>query len=461
MNRREFLAFFSTAGPAAAAGCLGGRWERNDATTSRVTAGPSVGLEPIVEGLTEPLSIQFPAEGIRYIADKSGLILLHDGDGLREDPLLDLRGKLLEDVTSWEQGLVGMTIHPQFSRNRRFYVRYSAPLREEFPSEFSHTYVLSEFRASEDLRRADPESERILLELPQPGKFHQAGGLAFGPDGYLYVTVGDGGSTPDSVFDGFRDAGPGHAEDWYLINRGGNGQDVTENLLGSILRLDVDRTEDGKPYGIPDDNPLVGQAGLDEHYAWGFRNPYQLSFDGDRLFVGDVGHQDYEEVNVVEKGGNYGWNVKEGPVCYNANSGLREHSRFLHLDTLPFCPNATPSGDPIVDPVITYSHTRDGQDVGSSVIGGYVYRGDAVESLRGRYVFGDTVRAGGGGMVFVADAADEKPWPFEEVSISGSENGAVNAAVLSFGRDPAGELYLLTTRFAEGTGTVYRITEPA
>jgi len=138
-------------------------------------------------------------------------------------------------------------------------------------------------------------------------------------------------------------------------------------------------------------------------------------------------------------------------------------TRFLSNppDSDPFVPSDHVTSAHSVDPVITYSHTRDGQDVGSSVIGGYVYRGHAVESLRGRYVFGDAVRARGGGMVFVADEADEKPWPFEEVSSSGSENGAVNAAVLSFGRDPAGELYLLTTRFAEGTGTVYRITEPA
>ena len=461
MNRREFLALGSTACTVAATGCLGGRWERTEATASRSESGPDVALEPIAEGLTQPLSIEFPAKDLRYIADKSGVVFLHDSDGIRKRPLLDIRKRMLEEITSWEQGLVGMTIHPEFSRNRKLYVRYSAPLREEYPSNFSHTFVLSEFRATEDLRHADPDTERILLELPQPGKFHQAGGIAFGPEGYLYVTVGDGGGPADSVFGGFRDAGLGHAEDWYWVNKGGNGQDVSENLLGSILRIDVDRRENGRPYGIPDDNPLAGQKGLNEHYAWGFRNPYQLSFDSDRLFVGDVGHGDYEEVNIVEKGGNYGWNVREGPMCYNANSGLRGHSRFLHLDSLPFCPDSTTNGDPLIDPVITYPHTRDGKQVGSSVIGGYVYRGNNVESLRNQYVFGDAVRGESGGMVFVADETDESPWPIERVSISGSESGEVNAAVLSFGRDPSGELYLLTTRFAEGTGSVYRITEPA
>jgi glucose/arabinose dehydrogenase len=460
MNRRAFLGLFSTAGAVATAGCLGGRWEREDRAASPVEPGPSIGLEPVAEGLTQPLSIRFPTEDLRYIADKSGVLYLHDDDGLREEPLLDIRDRLLQEITSWEQGLVGMTIHPEFRQTRKLYVRYSAPLRDSFPSAFSHTFVLSEFRATEDLRQVAPDSERILLELPEPGKFHQAGGLAFGPDGYLYVTVGDGGSTPDSVFDGFRDSGPGHAEDWYLVNRGGNGQDVTENLLGSILRIDVDRREDGKPYSIPDDNPLVGEAGLDEHWAWGFRNPYTLSFDDDRLFVGDVGHQDYEEVNVVEKGGNYGWNVREGPMCYNANSGLRGHSRFLHLDSLPTCPKQTSDGDPLIDPVITYAHDRDGERVGSAVICGYVYRNDTVPALKDRYVFGDVVRGQTGGVVFVAEEAEEKPWAMRKVSISGSENGEVNAAVLSFGRDPDGELYLLTTRFAEGTGVVSKITDP-
>lgn len=479
MNRREFLGLFSATGSAAAAGCLGGGggrdrgrrrgipglgggWELDDHTISDLSSGPGIALEPVIEGLEQPLSIRFPTEDIRYIADKTGLLRLHDEDGLREEPLLDLRDRMLDPLVDWEQGFVGMNIHPEFAENGRLFVRYSAPPREEYPDNYSHTYTLSEFQVGEDLRHADPGSERILLQEPEPGVLHQAGGIEWGPEGYLYVTIGDAGGTADSVFNGFRDVGPGHPDDWYAVNRGGNGQDVTHNLHGSILRIDVDSREDGKPYGIPDDNPLVGEKGLDEHWAWGLRNPYQISFDpeSDRLFAGDVGNRDYEEINIIEKGGNYGWNVREGNMCYNANSGLRGPTRFLQWDSLPACPSRTTSGEPLIDPVVVYPHTRDGQEVGSAVIGGHVYRNDTVESLQDRYVFGDAVWGRTGGVIFVTDETEERPWPMQKASISTTENGEINAVVLSFGRDPDGELYVLTTRFAEGSGVVYRITEP-
>ncbi|MDX1747989.1 MAG: hypothetical protein R3324_18815, partial [Halobacteriales archaeon] len=149
MNRREFLGLFSAAGAAAAAGCLGdggdgnaqkrgipglgGGWERDDHTTSTISPGPSIGLEPVVEGLDEPLSIRFPTADVRYVADKKGVLHLHDGDGVREEPLLDLRDRMLDPLVDWEQGFLGMTIHPEFTENGRLFVRYSAPLREEYP----------------------------------------------------------------------------------------------------------------------------------------------------------------------------------------------------------------------------------------------------------------------------------------------------------------------------------------
>jgi len=237
-----------------------------------------VGLERVATVPDWPLAFAIPPAGgyPRYVALRRGLVLALDSDGLRETPFLDLREVV---STGIEQGLLGLTLHPDFEANRRLFVRYSAPSREGTPANYDHTEVLAEFRATEDGSRALVESERTLLEVPEPHAPHNAGDLAFGPDGYLYVPLGDGG--------GENDAGRGHAEDWYAGLPGGNGQDVSANLLGSVLRIDVDSRSGDLPYGIPRDNPLVGRAGLDEQFAWGFRNPWRLGFSGGRLFVDD------------------------------------------------------------------------------------------------------------------------------------------------------------------------------
>lgn len=485
MNRREYLTLCTTTATLGSAGCLGDQWEGSSDTASSISEGPSVGVDRIADGLTQPLAIEFPRDrDFRYVADKFGKIYFLGSDGVREDPFLDISDQLVSPLTNYEQGLLGLALHPNYVQNRKFYVRYSAPLREDAPSDFSHTFVLSEFRADEDLRRADPDSERIVLEITQPGPAHQAGSIVFGPDDFLYVGVGDGASTKDSVFGGFGDAGPGHPQDWYLANKGGNGQDLTDNLLGSILRIDVDNTENGKQYAVPDDNPLVGKDGLDEQFAWGFRNPYRMSFDEGRLFVGDVGVTAFEEINIVEKGGNYGWNVKEGHHCFNGNSafrnGLKDDApgflegafgrmplqllnllavRFLRMDDLPVCPTETPRGNPLIDPVAVYPHEQNGQSVGRAVIGGHVYRGSAVEQLRGKYVFGD-MAGERSGRIFITEQQEERPWPMKEVLIPENENNMINEIILSFGQDHDGEMYVLTSEFSEGTGKVYRITPP-
>ena len=155
--------------------------------------------------------------------------------------------------------------------------------------------------------------------------------MAFGPDGYLYISFGDGGGADDVAL--------GHVEDWYDVNEGGNGQDIEDNLLGNILRIDVDS---GDPYGIPPDNPFVGMDGMDEIYAFGFRNPYRFSFDRggtNQLFVADVGQNNFEEVNIVEPGGNYGWNVMEGTHCFSTENP------DLPLDE---CPTEDPMGRPLI-----------------------------------------------------------------------------------------------------------------
>jgi len=337
-----------------------------------------------------------------------------------------------------ERGLLGLALHPDFQSNGRVFVRYSAPRTSETPDGYDHTFVLSEFQAGEDLT-VDPATERRLLEIPQPQSNHNAGSVLFGPDGYLYVGVGDGGAA--------NDAGLGHVSDWYEDNDGGNGQDVTSNLLGSVLRIDVDETGDGMPYAIPEDNPLVGEPGPDEQYAWGFRNPWRMSFAGQTLFVADVGQNRYEEVSVVERGGNYGWNVKEGTHCFSANSPGSPPEN---------CPSETPDGDPLRNPVIEYSHSSGDID-GVSVIGGYRYSGSAIPGLEGRYVFGDWQS---GGDVYVATPAEEGLWPIERVSLGHAGENPPGQYLLAFGRDQDDELYVATTGSAAPrgeSGAVHRL----
>ena len=420
-SRRRFLATAAAVGAAAVAGC-------NDSTAPATQGLPeeaptTVGLERVASDLRAPLSIAF-APDRRYVADREGVVAVHEDGSLRDEPLLDLRETV---VLGGERGLLGIALHPDFPDTPKLYVRYSAEPRAGTPDGYSHTFVCSEFRVRPDGRRVRRESERTLLEIPEPQSNHNAGDIAFGPDGYLYVPVGDGG--------GGGDRGRGHVDDWYDANAGGNGQDVTENRLGSVLRIDVDGGDDDRPYGIPDDNPLVGRPGLDEHYAWGLRNPWRISFDGDRLFVADVGQNRYEEINLVEAGGNYGWNVREGAHCYDAGE----------------CPTETPSdvrgGEPLVDPIVEYPHSGGGI-TGISVIGGYVYRGSALPGLDGSDVFGDLQP---GGRLFVATEGESDEWELGTLGIDGSGP----QQLLSFGRDPDGELYALGAG-ADG-GAVYRL----
>ncbi|NJK85753.1 MAG: PQQ-dependent sugar dehydrogenase [Bacteroidales bacterium] len=236
-------------------------------------------------------------------------------------PFLDIRDKIIQLNSGYdERGLLGLAFHPEYAENGRFFVYYSAPLRDEAPDWFNHTSVISEFAVSVDNNVADENSERIVMQIDQPQGNHNGGTLAFGPDDNLYISLGDGG--------GGDDVAAGHVEDWYEFNAGGNGQDIELNLLGSILRIDVDGEE---PYAVPSDNPFVEGEGLDEIYAYGFRNPYRFSFDmegGNEMYVGDAGQELWEEVSIVESGKNYGWNVKEGTHCFSAENPQKS-SRYM------------------------------------------------------------------------------------------------------------------------------------
>ena len=417
--------------------------ETPDSGDGSVPSRPTIALDTVADGFKVPTDFAAPpGDDRRFVVDLPGQVYTVESGGGRGEPFFAVSGRLSE--LTGERGLLGIAFHPAFDENRRFFLRYSAPLAADAPEGFSHTEVLAEFRATEDASGVVEGSERVLLTVDEPTKYHNGGALAFGPDGYLYASYGDGG--------GSRDTGLGHTTDWYEGNTGGNGQDVSENLLGSILRIDVDGEGEDRPYGIPEDNPLVGEAGLDEQYAWGFRNPWRMGFSNGELYVADVGQSRFEEVDRVVKGGNYGWNVREGSHCYStANPGKIPAE----------CPDSTPpsvrGGEPLRDPVIEYSHSRDGEPVGLSVIGGYVYEGDAIPDLQGKYVFGDYSQAGNPqGSLFAATPDETGQWDFTKLTIAGAPDGELGGYLIDVGRDDAGELYALTSAGDLG-GAVHKL----
>ena len=409
---------------AALAGC------RSGAETGTQTSSPTntplseltLGGSELAAGFDSPVDVAVPRPDEYYVVDQTGAVSFLDGAGATPTTAVDLSDRMVDP--GGERGLLGIAVHPDYDGSGRVYLRYSAPLGASMPADYSHTFVLSEFEMGRG--SIDPASERRLLEIPEPQSNHNAGAVTFGPEGALYVGVGDGGAG--------NDQGTGHVADWYDDVPGGNGQDVTENLLGSVLRIDVDDRSGSLPYGIPDDNPLVGREGLGEQYAWGFRNPWRMSFGpADRLFVADVGQSSYEEVNVVERGRNYGWNVREGAHCFDAED----------------CPTVGPDGTPLVDPIVEYPHRGEGVS-GVSVIGGYLYAGEDIPELRGRYVFADYVA---NGRLFVATEGEDD-WSTTAVPLA---SDGIGPSVLSFGRTPAGELLVCSTGRADGAGAVHRL----
>ncbi|MGE5519100.1 MAG: PQQ-dependent sugar dehydrogenase, partial [Candidatus Dadabacteria bacterium] len=262
-------------------------------------------LQVIADNFVSPISVVQPPDGSQrlFVVDQVGKVWIIDAAGQRmSQPFIDITSKLVSPLRPFydERGLLSLAFHPNFSSNGKFYLFYNAPPpaggpttdagNTGLPKRWNNTTTISEFTvSSSNANMANIASERILLHEAHPQSNHNGGTIAFGPDGYLYISIGDGGNK--------NDIGPGHVEDWYTVNAGGNGQDIEQNLMGNVLRIDVNSSTDGKPYGIPSDNPFVNKRGLDEIFAYGFRNPYRFSFDmsgSRRMFLGDAGQNLYE-----------------------------------------------------------------------------------------------------------------------------------------------------------------------
>jgi glucose/arabinose dehydrogenase len=398
----------------------------------------AVTLDIVAEGLAAPVAVmESPDNSERlFIVDQDGKIFIHRNGTLETQPFLDISSKLIpRESPQDERGLLGLAFHPDFANNGRFFVYYSGPLSPTGPSGWDHTNHIAEFSVTPGADQANVASERMLLSMDHPQSNHNAGMVAFGPDGYLYISVGDGG--------GANDTDEGHVE-------GGNGQDITQNLLGSILRISVDDTEE---YGIPADNPFVDIDGFDEIYAFGLRNPYRFSFDPEgRLIAADAGQDLYEEIDLIEKGGNYGWNIREGAHCFDANNpGTAPAS----------CASEDAYGNPLRDPVIEFKNSKSfGDGLGNVSIGGYVYEGDDESDLNGKYIFGVLTQSDDGmnGAVFAADR-NGTTWNYEKLSITNKSGNELDEFVLGFGKSNDGEVYVLTNGGTANSGKVYKINE--
>jgi glucose/arabinose dehydrogenase len=369
------------------------------ATPAAAPAPGSIRLTRVVGGLDKPVFVTSARDGSGrlFIVEKSGRIRILDGGTLRSTPFLNLSASVSKGS---EQGLLGLAFHPRFSTNRRFFVNYTNT---------SGDTVIREYRASAtDPNRVASGSGRTIIKINQPYSNHNGGMIAFGPDGYLYIGMGDGGSGGD----------PG--------NRAQN----KDSLLGKMLRINVNGSTSTRNYLIPSSNPYVGKPGRNEIWQRGLRNPWRWSFDRStgNLWIGDVGQRRYEEVDRAIKtstgagrGVNWGWRVMEGRHCYLPSSGCNKTGKKL--------------------PLVEYSHASNGR---CAVTGGYVYRGSAVAALRGWYVYGDYCS---GEIFAVAAGASSPASPVRLLD--------TDLLVSSFGESAGGELYVVDL-----AGTLYRV-DPA
>jgi glucose/arabinose dehydrogenase len=417
-----------------------------DPFPARIAKGSvRIDLIPTATGLASPvLAIPAPGDASQrlFVVDQIGHIRVVQNNQLLPEPFLDVTGRLVELEKAFdERGLLGLAFHPGFQDpqspgHRRLFTSTSEPAqgRADFPNPHAggvppnHHSVLAAWKVSaENPNRVDPASRVELMRIEQPQFNHNGGMLAFGPDGFLYIGMGDGG--------GANDIGPGHNP------KTGNAQDPNV-VLGKMLRIDVNgnNAANGR-YGIPADNPFAKEGGVKEIFAIGLRNPWRFCFDGDTLLAADVGQNKIEFVHRVERGGNYGWRLKEGAFRFNPDGTIDSDLSGL------------PPGLP--EPILQYDH-----DDGISITGGFVYRGKNVPALEGKYVFGDwrNPKSTKSGRLFHADLSTRV---IEEFRI-GKNDQEIGFLVKGFGFDHGGELFVLGSAGgpAGTTGVVMRIVAP-
>ncbi len=446
------------------AGVCGGQPLDNPIPDPIVHGDIAIELELIAGGMAAPNLVTHARDGSGrlFIVDQAGQVRIHQNGGLLDTPFLDVGDRLVklgvfgtQDPFSDfdERGLLGLAFHPQFDVPDtpgfgKLYTYTSEPVsgRADFTVEipdgrsFDHQSVVSEWRIDGgNANVVDPGSRREIMRIDQPQFNHNAGMIEFGPDGQLYIALGDGGGADDT--DGqefFGEPLVGHGKD-------GNGQNIN-NVLGSMLRIDpLGNNSANGQYGVPGDNPFVNGEGVDEIWASGLRNPFRFSFDRDTgdLLLADVGQNDIEEINRISKGGqNFGWKLMEGSFLFNANGN---DDGFVEEDDGRF--------PDLVRPIGEYDH-----DEGLSVIGGFTYRGSAIPELQGMHVFGDfsTDFFSPGGRLFYMDPATGE---INELML-GLDNRELGLFIKGFGEDENGELYLAAgTNLGpfEDFGEVYRI----
>lgn len=388
----------------------------------------SIGLKRVAGNFTGPIVVADPHDGSGrlFLVDQTGYVKIFSTNGTVVDqPFLDVRDRMVKiDPTYDERGLLSIAFHPQFATNGRVFAYYSAPLRADVDRNWSCTNRLSEFRVSStNPNQVNMSSEKILLEVDKPYQNHNGGTLLFGPtDGYLYLPLGDGGRADDT--------GMGHTPGI------GNGQDLT-TLLGKVIRIDVDTTSAGKLYGIPADNPFLSNASIKpEIYAYGFRNPAYATFDSGgshRMFIAMAGQRLFESVLIVYRGGDYPWNIREGTHCFNPANDFQVPNGTCRITGY--------GGQPLIGPVVELGH-----DVGDTIVGGVVYRGNLLPSLKGAYVFGtwsDESRIAGNGSLLVAmppAGLDTATLPNDAANLTAAQNAMWTTSMMTVANNPNGRI---------------------
>jgi glucose/arabinose dehydrogenase len=351
------------------------------------TTVPQIELQKFADGFTRPVYLTHAGDGSGrlFVVEQAGVIRIVRDGKISATPFLDIRDRV---ESGGEKGLLSVAFHPKYKENGRFFVNYIARKQGVLKS------IIAEYNVSQKNPDIADRAERVILEIEQPFANHNGGLNKFGPDGFLYIGMGDGGAAGDPL----------------------NAGQSLDTLLGKMLRIDVER----EPYAIPQDNPFVGRADVQgEIWAYGLRNPWRFSFDRctERLFAGDVGQNRLEEIDLIEKGKNYGWRIMEGSQCFDPPSLC--NTQGLEL------------------PIAEYDHS-----LGCSVTGGYVYRGTQFPTLIGHYLFGDYCS----GRIWSLTEDPQGRWTMRQLIDS-------PFSISSFGEDEQGELYVI-----HYGGAIYRVT---